>query len=205
MDTYLEWNGVCACGKVEMDVIRMDYSNKVCKNGHIGMYDNHRKCKECNKINNLARYHANADEYNRLAKDRRKSNIENARSRDRAYYAANAEKIRTRERIRRFDNPERDMLNQARSRARRDGYPCTITEADIIIPKLCPLLGIELKRNMNKVGFNSPTLDKIIPTLGYVPNNVIVISHRANAIKNNATIEELQKLINNLLALCHGD
>jgi hypothetical protein len=37
----------------------------------------------------------------------------------------------------------------------------------------------------------TPSLDRIIPELGYVKNNVVFISHRANSIKNNATEREL--------------
>jgi hypothetical protein len=43
---------------------------------------------------------------------------------------------------------------------------------------------------------NSPSLDRINNNLGYVPGNVIVVSDRANRIKNNATIEELEKIVN---------
>ncbi len=97
------------------------------------------------------------------------------------------------------NNPKQIMLNGARERAKKGGYPCTITTADIIIPEFCPLLGLRLARNQGgNVQPNSPSLDKIRPELGYVRGNVWVISHRANSLKNNATIEELQTLITNL-------
>ena len=44
----------------------------------------------------------------------------------------------------------------------------------------------------------SPSLDKIKPHLGYVPGNVLVVSHRANMIKHDATPEELSLLATNL-------
>lgn len=53
-----------------------------------------------------------------------------------------------------------------------------------------------MKRNVGKPEDNSPTLDRIIPELGYVKNNIIVISFRANRIKCNATIDELKKITN---------
>ena len=34
-------------------------------------------------------------------------------------------------------------------------------------------------------------MDRIRPKLGYVPGNVVVVSHKANAIKSNSTITEL--------------
>lgn len=47
----------------------------------------------------------------------------------------------------------------------------------------------------------SPSLDKIIPSLGYAKGNIWVISYRANTIKNNCTFEEIQKLYEALLKL----
>ena len=41
-------------------------------------------------------------------------------------------------------------------------------------------------------GPGSPTLDRIVPSLGYVPGNVVVISHKANSIKSNATAAEIR-------------
>lgn len=45
---------------------------------------------------------------------------------------------------------------------------------------------------------DSPTIDKIIPNLGYVKGNVWVISAKANRMKSNATVEELELLVKNL-------
>lgn len=42
---------------------------------------------------------------------------------------------------------------------------------------------------------NSPSLDRMIPALGYVASNVRVISYRANAIKRDATLDELRALV----------
>lgn len=39
----------------------------------------------------------------------------------------------------------------------------------------------------------SPSLDRIDPTLGYLPENIQVISNIANRMKNNATDEQLLK------------
>jgi hypothetical protein len=96
-------------------------------------------------------------------------------------------------------NPLRDhvflLLSAARSRAKRQKVPFDLTEDDIAIPARCPVLGIPLERGEGKPTPNSPSLDKIIPALGYVKGNVAVISHRANSIKNNASIHELRALV----------
>jgi hypothetical protein len=83
----------------------------------------------------------------------------------------------------------------ARKRARERGLPFNIEESDIIIPEFCPALGMRLVCNNCKVQDNSPTLDRVIPELGYTKGNVEVISWRANKAKGNASIEELEKLI----------
>lgn len=45
---------------------------------------------------------------------------------------------------------------------------------------------------------NSPSLDIIIPSKGYVKGNVWVISNRANRAKSNLSLEELKTLVYNL-------
>ena len=44
-----------------------------------------------------------------------------------------------------------------------------------------------------------PSLDRIIPTKGYIPGNIAVISQRANCIKSDATSEEIEAVHNWLL------
>lgn len=36
------------------------------------------------------------------------------------------------------------------------------------------------------------SIDRIFPHLGYVKNNIQVISHKANRMKNSATLDELE-------------
>jgi hypothetical protein len=73
--------------------------------------------------------------------------------------------------------------------------PFDLTVEDIQTPTHCPILGIELKRNTGGKSYkgNSPSLDRIDPTKGYVKDNVQVISQRANVMKNDATFDELKR------------
>ena len=96
------------------------------------------------------------------------------------------------------------MWAAARKRASAQDVPFAITHEDILIPEVCPVLGIKLEHATAETqsrkgmgGFHdaSPTLDKIIPELGYVPGNIAVISWRANRLKCDGTLEEMEALV----------
>jgi hypothetical protein len=65
-----------------------------------------------------------------------------------------------------------------------------------LITDKCPILGIDLSwcEQNGQVAENSPSLDRIIPSLGYIEGNIVWISTRANRIKNNGTQEEHYKI-----------
>jgi hypothetical protein len=94
----------------------------------------------------------------------------------------------------RADNPARVLFQLAKQRAARIGVPFSITEADIRIPKRCPVLGLRLKHGIEKRRNSSPSIDRLNPRLGYVPGNIAVISYIANMIKSNATPKQLEKV-----------
>jgi len=93
-------------------------------------------------------------------------------------------------------NLEQTMLNSCKRVAKAKNIPFNLTIDDIVIPSHCPVLGIELQSKYGIRSDGSPSIDRIIPERGYVRGNVIVISMRANRIKNDATVEELVKIAN---------
>lgn len=92
-------------------------------------------------------------------------------------------------------HPENALLTHARKRAAKFKIPFSLTLDDITIPFVCPVLGILLKHGEGTVHDNSPTLDRFVPELGYVPGNVTVMSKRANTLKSNGTLEEHIKIV----------
>jgi len=95
-------------------------------------------------------------------------------------------------------NPGRYLWLQARYRARKRNVFFDIEPTDVVVPDFCPVLGIRMVMGNGKKGGptpNSPTLDRINPDVGYVPENIWVISWRANLLKGDATIEELEALL----------
>ena len=89
------------------------------------------------------------------------------------------------------------MLDGVIRNAKRTGREVTITKEDIVIPDLCPVLGIPLRRDCSRKDRDAaPSIDRIDNSVGYTPENIIVVSMRANQIKGTATTEELEKVLN---------
>ena len=81
------------------------------------------------------------------------------------------------------------------------GIPWDLEFSDIEWPTHCPALGIELDYFAESVQDSCVSFDRIDPSKGYVKGNVIILSSRANRIKNNATYEDLQKIAHFLQSL----
>lgn len=95
-------------------------------------------------------------------------------------------------------NPILMLLRGAKWRAKKKNLEFSIIPEDIIIPTECPILGIPLKINQTgRPGFfnDSYSLDRINPSKGYTKDNIRVISNRANLLKSNASVEELEKVL----------
>jgi len=87
------------------------------------------------------------------------------------------------------------ILMTAKSRAKKRNLEFSINLEDIIVPKLCPIFEIQidkrtLKNSKRKPLDNSPSLDRIDSSKGYVKGNVAVISYLANSIKNEGNADE---------------
>jgi hypothetical protein len=98
-------------------------------------------------------------------------------------------------------DPRKRLFSQKRDHAKRSGVDFTLKFEDIEWPTYCPVLGIPLRYKPRRIGgasgprYCSPSFDRIRPSQGYVPGNVRVISQRANTLKNNATPDELRRVI----------
>lgn len=125
------------------------------------------------------------------------------RYRQQRHYQNNKEYYRSKRRLYKVNNYEFSIFCKLRSRAKKNGIAFNLTPDDIIIPEYCPVLGIKIERNHGHSGYfdNSPSVDRIKPELGYTKGNIRVISNRANLLKNNATVEELELILQDLRRL----
>jgi hypothetical protein len=101
-------------------------------------------------------------------------------------------------------NPIPQMLSNAKIRAKKKGVDFNLTSQYLkkIFPKdnKCPISGLNFEFgyiNREKINKNnSPSLDRIIPSKGYVIGNVMVISDLMNRMKQDSTFEDIEKLYN---------
>lgn len=98
---------------------------------------------------------------------------------------------------------ERRLLQSTKVTASTQNLPHGIEKSDILLPTHCPYLEIEIDYEAPGKSWNAPSVDKIVPSLGYVPGNIQVVSCMANRMKSNASISQLMTFAENVLRL-HG-
>ena len=93
-------------------------------------------------------------------------------------------------------NREKNLFQLARHRALKKGIEFNIEISDIIIPEICPILGLPIKKAIDGNRDLSPSLDRIDNDKGYIKGNIQVISFKANAMKLTADKSELINFAN---------
>jgi len=108
------------------------------------------------------------------------------------YYEANKEPLKARQKEKYRANPALYLFYAARARAKKFGLEFNIEPSDIVIPDVCPVF-----KTPFEVGDRNrcPSVDRKHPDKGYVKGNVAVISFRANRLKNNASVEEIEAIL----------
>lgn len=88
------------------------------------------------------------------------------------------------------------MLEHARVSSGKTGNPCTITREwlESIWSDSCPYCG----REWEDSGQGVPSIDKIIPSRGYVPGNVAIVCLRCNARKQDMTPADMRQMADNI-------
>ena len=91
------------------------------------------------------------------------------------------------------------LVEAAKRRSREQKVPFDVDlmsraaiETRMLALPFCECCRVDLAIGSNKKAkANSPSIDKINPSLGYVDGNVAILCFRCNTIKQNATADEL--------------
>ena len=153
--------------------------------------DNMKTCQNCQE-------HLSANKFSRIEKFNKKS-----LKKDICKKCSNS--IREQERRDRLwqDDARQILIYGAKQRAKRSNILFNLSKEDIVIPDTCPVLGIPIERYTKKRGAgtrnskeNSPSIDRIDNQKGYTKDNIVVVSFRANRLKSDAAIDEIEKICN---------
>jgi hypothetical protein len=88
------------------------------------------------------------------------------------------------------------MWWRAKKRAEKSDVEFNILKEDITIPELCPVFGFKFEVGEGKgPSDKSPSLDRIDPKKGYVKGNIQIISFKANRMKSDCYVEDVEKLL----------
>ena len=156
---------------------RYYFSGRLCKHKHISARTLDGKCMRCKHLRNKQYKKDNPEKYNAQPKTKRTGDS--------------------------YQNTlEHFLFISAKSRAKRRNIEFSLTIADVIIPDICPILGTPIRKEWGGINqtnlerSNQPSLDRIDSKKGYIPENVTVISYRANVLKGTIPQKNIALLLN---------
>jgi len=153
-------------------------------------------CKICYNTRKKRERAAKSSEYRETRIAWIENNRDKCREADRKWYYNNQQKKLDYKRNWNRANPERSILRNAKYRAKGLGLEFNLELSDIVIPDRCPALRIKIEgAAKGQPKDASPSLDRIDNSKGYIKGNVAVISYKANRLKGDATISELESVL----------
>lgn len=109
-------------------------------------------------------------------------------------------KKREESRLWKQNNPVMNIWSNAKYRAKKVGLEFNLDPTDIVIPEVCPYLGVTLTSEKLRGHLESHmSLDRVDSTKGYIKGNVEVISYKANVMKQDASKEQLIQFARGIL------
>ena len=148
-------------------------------------------CKVCAIVRRLD----NGDAHRAYYKCWRADHPEECRAYSREHYRRAPEKQKRLKKDWELRHYPGKLLQSARDTSRTYGWVCDLDVSDIAIPGRCPLLGLLLDCRAPARSDNLPSIDRIDPSKGYIKGNVWVVSWRANRLKSDASLEELEGIV----------
>lgn len=100
-------------------------------------------------------------------------------------------------------------FSDTKGRAKRRNIPFTITKYDLKQlfkqqENKCAYCGLLFDMNGTRTDHRkSPSVDRVFPEEGYVQTNIVLSCYRCNAIKQDATLDEIKVLVESLENIIH--
>lgn len=122
------------------------------------------------------------------------ANRDAIRAKQRAYIAANSEKHKARSKKGYVDNQAKRLLGHARFRAQKAGVPFNLTLDDISLVA-CEMTGFPFECGSDGRSPYSPSIDRIEPELGYVKGNTRMVLWCLNAAMGSWGFEFIRSVV----------
>jgi hypothetical protein len=91
------------------------------------------------------------------------------------------------------------LLQQAKIRSKKKNAEFNLTLQDLLdlYPQdgMCPVFKMPIQFNTGEDRTNSPSIDRVDASKGYTKDNIRIISWKANRMKSNATLADLEALV----------
>lgn len=145
-----------------------------------------------NKEKRQAHYQANKEKILTERKAYYHANKDKVAERNKQWQLANADKMRKYRSAWSNKTVLYNSWNNAKRRAREYNVPFDIHYTDLVMPEVCPVLGVQFDSDSHEY---RPSIDRVVPSLGYILGNIQIISVRANRLKSDANVDELRKVL----------
>lgn len=97
-----------------------------------------------------------------------------------------------------YDRKRGYMIRNLKYSAKRRNIEFDLDFSQIELPVFCPILNIKLEYFGNSQLLNRATVDRIDNGKGYIPGNIMIMSRMANAMKNEASFDQLDLFSKNI-------
>lgn len=208
--------GICLQCQSEFPMVRYDqkYCSRPCgvkyANAHAAPWIDRADREKQNRIRK-ERWDENRESYLAELRRKRQENPERFRERERRSYRKNKEKHKARVAAYRAAHPEMTkrsrqnyrlrrpwfhMLKGAKKRSLSLGLPFDLTEDWMrkTWTGFCSVSGLPLTYGPKNHHVFSPSIDRIIPSLGYTQANCRIVCFAVNALKGIGTDEDMYKI-----------
>jgi hypothetical protein len=162
-----------------------------------------KKCTKCKEVKNKSAFYKDKHHKDLLTSQckeclRKYGSSPKVLERDRVIYQKRKKELKQQQLIRDLKDWRYVLLRSSRTSAKMSNLSHSIKLKDIVIPEYCPLLGFKLTRIKGGQIDTNPSIDRIDSSKGYEPENIQVISIKANRMKSNASVEELLLFAENI-------
>ncbi len=138
-------------------------------------------------------------EYDRLYREKNRDVLREKKKFYRQQRIEHYREMDKKSREKQFENEDfrkQSIIRNCKYRAKAKNIPFDLDWKEIEWPTHCPILNVELDYSRKPWSLNSPSVDRIDNSKGYLLNNCKIVSLRGNRLKSDFTEKEILLVLN---------